>query len=732
MKKIYNVLRERLSGLAVILMLGGGQALQAQSTVLIPSSGSNTVACGTNVLLQDHAGSGIYSNNVNGFTVLDAGFGAVINISGTYTTEANYDYIYIYNGAGTTGTVMGIYHGSGNINITGIAGQTITVRFYSDGSVVYQGFDLNVTYTGPCFATPCSGTPGPNAAVTPTFAICPNSTVGIGIANSYTVGGIAYQWQSSTTSSVGPYTNVSTGTNQSMGTPPLTQPTWYQAIITCTNSNQSITSAPGLVMVQPTTTNTVPYFEGFEGIVKTNDLPNCSWLATPGLGGTAFTYTAANTQGRWARTGSKFASYYYTPSGTRTIYTNGVWLNAGVTYSAEVWFMTEYYGYTNWQDLSIVAGPNQNATGQFTIASTSGPAVSSSYRQLSNTFQVTQSGLYYFGIKGQTSGSCCGYYLSWDDFAVTVPCQLNMPAMTINPNTSTVCVGQPVTISASGANTYSWNIGSNASSINDTPLSNITYVVTGTSTLTGCAMTLSHNVTVYELPDVGIFASDYQMCPGETVNLTAFGAQTYIWSGNNSTNAVNPVSPSGTTTYTVFGTNTYGCVGQATQLVVVHPAPQVSGTPYPAMICAGEEVVLSGSGATSYSWMSPESYLLGNNVLAYPKTSTSYTVTGTDQNGCSASNVVVVSVDPCTGIASYGSGASIRVYPNPNSGVFSIDLGSATEAVTEISDVTGRVIARVQSQDQIVTMNIEGFASGVYYARVETASGGQVIRVIKQ
>ena len=45
--------------------------------------------------------------------------------------------------------------------------------------------------------TPCSTQPAANSILTPTFAICPNSSVTIGLANTYTVGGITYQWQSS-------------------------------------------------------------------------------------------------------------------------------------------------------------------------------------------------------------------------------------------------------------------------------------------------------------------------------------------------------------------------------------------------------------------------------------------------------------------------------------------------------------------------------------------------------
>src|SRR5207253_7198962 len=113
--------------------------------------------------------------------------------------------------------------------------------------------------------------------------------------------------------------------------------------------------------------------------------------------------------------GSKFASFYYSPSGTNYFYTNAIQMYAGVTYSASVWFATNYYGDLNWTDMSIMVGPNQTTVGLVPVASTNGPAASSGYKSLSNTFTVATSGIYYVAIRGTNSGGCCAYHLNWDD-----------------------------------------------------------------------------------------------------------------------------------------------------------------------------------------------------------------------------------------------------------------------------------------------------------------------------
>lgn len=125
----------------------------SQTTVLVPYTGNNSVSGCTNVTLQDHAGGSNYSHNANGHTILNASGSQTINISGTYSTESCCDRIRIYNGSGVSGTLLATYQGSGSVNYTGTAGQTLTVQFTSDGSVDNTGFSFSVTYTG-CFTGP--------------------------------------------------------------------------------------------------------------------------------------------------------------------------------------------------------------------------------------------------------------------------------------------------------------------------------------------------------------------------------------------------------------------------------------------------------------------------------------------------------------------------------------------------------------------------------------------------
>ncbi len=136
------------------------------------------------------------------------------------------------------------------------------------------------------------------------------------------------------------------------------------------------------------------------------------------------------------------------------------------------------------------------------------------------------------------------------------------------------------------------------------------------------------------------------ICSGTSTNLTALGGTGYSWSpstGLNSDTIASPVAnPANTTTYTVTVSNSPTCSQTATVTITVNPAPIVTASASVPAVCAGQSVILSGGGALSYTWTSGATD--GN---AYtPIVSNTYTVTGTDANGCSATSMVAVAVNP--------------------------------------------------------------------------------------
>jgi hypothetical protein len=477
----------------------------------------------------------------------------------------------------------------------------------------------------------------------------------------------------------------------------------------------------------------VPYFEGFEGISQASPLPNCSWIST---GGNAQTYLSPQPNGRVPRTGGKYAAVYgLNLNGTNYYYTNGIQLFSGITYSASVWFVTDYYGYTNFTEFSILRGSNQNPTGLVNIATYS-PAVSPNYKQLANTFTVPTSGVYYIAIKVVSSqNNNYAYYLSWDDLSITIPCQFNTPVVSANATSSVICAGQPVNLTATGADTYVWSNGATTSSVTEPLFSTTLFSVIGTNTLTGCSSTVVRNIIVNPTPQISIAPSATAVCAGSSINLVAVGATNYTWAPSGSNGQALTVSPTQNTTYSVIGTFAGGnCSSSASQMVMVNQAPTVNASGIPAVSCPGNAINLTASGtAINFTWTSNSSYLQGSQVTVFPTVNTTYTVTGSDANGCAATANVVQTVFTCVGINQIGASLSgLNVYPNPNNGEFTIELNNGLNKTVQVFDISGREVSFQTSSNDKMGVNLSNYANGIYYVKVKSDNGVEVIKIVKQ
>ncbi|MEO5644701.1 MAG: PKD domain-containing protein [Bacteroidia bacterium] len=219
------------------------------------------------------------------------------------------------------------------------------------------------------------------------------------------------------------------------------------------------------------------------------------------------------------------------------------------------------------------------------------------------------------------------------------------PTVTATTSSSSICNGNTITLTATGATTYNWMPGNvNGAVITRTPAATTTYTVTGTST--GCSSTATVTVIVGAPPVVTVSAASASICTGSSATLTGSGAATYTWMPGSLSGTSVTVSPVATTTYTVTGSTGPGCTNTATLTVTVNPLPSVSATTSNATICNGNTASITASGASTYTWM-PGS-LTGTTITDAPSVTTTYTVTGTDVNGCtnSATQLITVTTTP--------------------------------------------------------------------------------------
>jgi len=164
--------------------------------------------------------------------------------------------------------------------------------------------------------------------------------------------------------------------------------------------------------------------------------------------------------------------------------------------------------------------------------------------------------------------------------------------------------------------------------------------------------------------------SPSNICQGAQVQFTntSQNATSYIWSfpgGNPSTSTqTNPVvtfNTAGNINVTLIAFN--GTISDTIiQSITVNPLPIVSASANPSSICVGDSSIFSATGANTYNWSNGMS---GSQITVSPATSSTYTVTGTNLNGCTNTATVSITVN---------ASPTININANPQS----ICIGSST------------------------------------------------------
>jgi len=221
------------------------------------------------------------------------------------------------------------------------------------------------------------------------------------------------------------------------------------------------------------------------------------------------------------------------------------------------------------------------------------------------------------------------------------------PKVTIKGST-TICSGTSTLLTASGGSSYTWSTTSTNDTVTVAPALTHTYSVSVIAT-GGCFHDTTFSVTVNTTPTLSI-SGPATICSGVPTTLTGGGAATYTWTPNTalsaSTGVVVNATPGATITYTLNGSSAAGCHGAPlTEVVTVNTTPtlNISG---PATICSGNATILTGGGASTYTWT--PGGLTGSAVSVTPGSTTTYTLNGTSAAGCSASATLteVVTVNP--------------------------------------------------------------------------------------
>ncbi len=275
-----------------------------------------------------------------------------------------------------------------------------------------------------------------------------------------------------------------------------------------------------------------------------------------------------------------------------------------------------------------------------------------------------------------------------------------------------------VTLSVSGGAEpylYSWH------TVPVQTASTLTGVQAGTYTCTitdagSCITTATITLTQPPAVSVAILARDSITCKGVADTLLGSGASAYSWAPaaglNASTGEHVYATPSATTTYTLTGTNTAGCLGTNTFTLTINPDPAT-----PVIQATGNILGSSVSGA-SYVWTLNGTVLANDNGQKITAgASGNYTVEVFTSFGCSA--VSVPYSYTATGISSLSGNVSYKVYPNPASAYIMVDVPQpGCQLMVTVFDTQGRELKIVPLNSSRVQISCIDLPDGVYLYQV--------------
>jgi hypothetical protein len=215
-----------------------------------------------------------------------------------------------------------------------------------------------------------------------------------------------------------------------------------------------------------------------------------------------------------------------------------------------------------------------------------------------------------------------------------------------------------------------------------------------------------------------------------SVNPTGGSNYTYAWSNGRATSSVGSLAP-GTYTVTV---SSNGCSVTASYTVAASTAMSltVSSTPNTSTNSNGSATAVPSGGVPpiNYSWNNGQGGQTATGLVGG-----TYSVTATDQNGCSAIQTVVV--NSTVGIDYNSNLASVEIFPNPVQKVLNINVQCKLNdnIAIELTNLNGQIVKTLRFEDvqsKEISMNLETLPSGFYYVSVKTNNGQVVSKVIKQ
>lgn len=200
-----------------------------------------------------------------------------------------------------------------------------------------------------------------------------------------------------------------------------------------------------------------------------------------------------------------------------------------------------------------------------------------------------------------------------------------------------------------------------------------------------------------ETPVAQLTASKLKICVGESTLLTASGGVTYQWNDTSSTGGIRTVSPTKTTTYTVYAIGAQGCKSLQPVRITIEVVPAIVSTLKGGHICQGDKIILDAGSGPNYTYIWNTGETTQTITAATPG---EYTVT--ISNGvCSQAfktQVIQAVIPEVTKVDYNDKGTMILTASNPSNGIleYSVDNGVTWQSSNVFNNVPKNKIITIR------------------------------------
>ncbi|MEY4903479.1 MAG: hypothetical protein RLZZ292_1294, partial [Bacteroidota bacterium] len=190
---------------------------------------------------------------------------------------------------------------------------------------------------------------------------------------------------------------------------------------------------------------------------------------------------------------------------------------------------------------------------------------------------------------------------------------------------------------------------------------------------------------------------------------------TYLWNTGQTTASINNL---GAGTYIITATDPNGCTAQATTSLQVYPPTTTIVTASATTVTLGQPVTLTATGAASYLWSNGAT---GSILTLNPSQTITYSVTGTDANGCTSISTITINTIVATNDNVSIHQALLYNTPNPYTQQTTIHatVPLAQRYTLQVFSMTGQKVFEknyvLQEGENIILFETQALSAGNYF-----------------